>query len=396
MRLTLAICSAITFFAFGVPGGMSQDIGPVRGGWLQPGLTTSLPVPTEGAPSVVLQGPPNDLVWIGLGQDLSAVRSWQLVGASTTLLLAHPGLSGYSVSIFVPEGADPVPWFQPGEPHGQASVFLQPGVVASTQTVPMGTRPGPTGLAPSAAFKNAPGSFNGSYNGPGDTVPPITGSPPDPGNPCTPSPTCGGTFPPPASMLCAINISFGPLYNGSTWTPLPSTGCVMPPCMMYDPAQFTPLHVAEIKIIDLIFACQAADYFNSPFAKVCVTNPCFAAQGGVARVFVYQTIPFQTWPGGIPLPNGNVVPVCGLDFEVLGVGSGSNCWDLSTCGVGPFSPQPITITFPCECLDQILAWYQGMGLYNPFGGPSVYLSPQSVVFSVAIACQNGTLCCGFD
>jgi len=397
MPLTPALCLVIVFTVLGVPAGMSQDISPVRGGWLQPGTTTSLDVPSNGSSHLVLQGPPNDLVWIGIGPEFSAVRSWHLVGASTILPLEQPGHLGCSVSIFVPDGAEPVPWFQPGAPSGHAAVLIQPGVGVSTQTVPMGMRPGPTGWVPSAAFKNAPGSSNGSYGGPGDTVPPITGSPPDPGNPCTPSPNCGGAFPPPASVPCGINISFGPLYNGSTWTPAASTGCVMPPCMMYNPAQFTPLHVVDVNIFQLLYACQTAAYFNSPFAKLCITNPCFYPPGGgVARVFVYETIPFQTWPGGIPLPNGNVVPVCGLDFEVLGVGSGSNCWDLNTCGVGPFAPQPITITFACECLEQILAYYQSVGLYNPFGGPSVYLSPQSVVFSVAIACQNGTLCCGFD
>ena len=182
---------------------------------------------------------------------------------------------------------------------------------------------------------------------------------------------------------------------GISWTPSSSTGCSVPTCMQTQPGTpppYSPVYVREITIGQVASACNYASFLGSNFAKICISNPCFAPNGQLSRIWVYETLPFQAFPGGLPTGGGGVLPVCGLDFQIVGRGTGANCWDLPLCGSGPFFPEPISIVFPVDCFNQIIDWFIKYHLLSPPGYGS-YLTNDSVVFVVAIKCGSETTCC---
>lgn len=166
--------------------------------------------------------------------------------------------------------------------------------------------------------------------------------------------------------------------------------------------------VYEVKVKDLKEACNKAG--ADGIATVCLDGLKYQCSSGVSRIFVYETLPFQSFPQGVPAADGSAIPVCGLVYQPeidyggfcanlvsQGTTAQLQCW-VNTfvtpgCSMGCDEIAGVRLNFSCSCLQSILNVYQAAGLYNPTN-PQSFLNDNSVVFSIVVkCCGDADPCC---
>lgn len=253
----------------------------------------------------------------------------------------------------------------------------------------------PSSSGSSAPTKVVSGGGGGTYHGPGDALPPASPFPPS-GTSC--AQPCA------SDILCAPpQSSCRPCGKKISGAKLSVTWDILPPCM-----DQSDNIVYEIKIKDLKAACANAG--ADGIATICMEKLADHCNSGVSRIFIYETLAFQSFPQGVPAADGSKIPVCGLVYQpeidyggfctnLVGqaITPNLNCWvnTLITpgCATGCDEIEGIRLNFSCNCLQSILNVYQAAGLYNPTN-PQSYLNDNSVVFSIVVkCCGNEDPCC---
>lgn len=240
---------------------------------------------------------------------------------------------------------------------------------------------------------------NGSYTGPGDTVPPpCTGPgcpPPPPPPPPPPTTICNG----PCDFLNPFPCPGGPCHGIPS--PLPNVTAVawydaqgnpVAPQCMQGPGEYRVYHIT---IQDLFDADAASNGLNPTFANLCFIDTC---PEGVEAVFVYPTLPFRYSPYGLTTSDGGQLPACGMAYDLRVLRDNGMCEDLGTSRYGTLRNNTylpldcaidisqIQLTFDAVCLNNLLSYYGSLGLYNwnPLG--STWINPSSVAFAVLVKC----------
>jgi len=222
--------------------------------------------------------------------------------------------------------------------------------------------------------------YGGTYGGPGDTVPgAVVG--PGAGHCIDTGPALGnfsGDHP-----ECVVYVEEDTSVSNQL------LGWPDAPTCMQNGILGVEIHPFNITIGDMLEACE---YAEDGIASVCVETQKLCPFGSDG-LFVYQTIPFQAHPDGIPTTDPNeYLPVCGMDYDVCLESDDGLCDDINgvpgghvnETTLGASGEAGVNIAFDCANFTAIVNQWELLGLYDPKG--SVYLGDDDVVFTVLHKC----------